>query len=91
MLSIAAFIHVTPQILVRGVNSHLIIGKERSPFTHTEPRTITLTGVRNDNPLSLGNQVILGSKAIGIFGNVSNPCYTLIIFIVVCSSVVITT
>lgn len=56
------------KILIRGPNAHLIIGSEESPFTHRA--VITLTGKRNDQPLSLSNTAQLGSKALGIFGNV---------------------
>ncbi len=58
------------QILVHGPNAHLIIGTEMSPFTHQV--TLTLTGRREDAILALARTVIVGSKAIGIFGNVSN-------------------
>ena len=58
------------QILVHGPNAHLIIGTEASPFTHHV--TLTLTGRREDDPLVLARSIIVGSKAIGIFGNVRN-------------------
>lgn len=60
--------------------ARMIIGTEDSPFTHNV--VVTLTGRREDNPLVLANSVIVGSKAIGVFGNVSNnvihqlQCYT---------------
>jgi len=46
----------------------MVVGAERSPFTHK--LMITLTGRRMDTPLVLPGRVILGSKAIGVFGNV---------------------
>ena len=56
------------QILVYGPNSRLIIGTEESPFTHQV--TVTLTGRKEERPLVLARGIIVGSKAIGIFGNV---------------------
>lgn len=49
--------------------ARLIIGTESSPFSHRI--VITLTGRREDAPLVLANSVNVGSKAIGVFGNVS--------------------
>ena len=57
------------QILILGSNAALIIGTQQSPFLHNVQ--ITLTGRRTDVPLALNNQLIVGSKAIGAFGNVS--------------------
>ena len=56
------------QILIHGPNAHLIIGEAKSPFSHLA--TITLTGKRDDQPLFLSSSMRLGSKAIGVFGNV---------------------
>ena len=58
------------QIVIQGANSHLIIGKESSPFQHKV--IITLTGQRSDLPTYLSSDMKLGSKAIGVFGNVGN-------------------
>ena len=49
--------------------ARMIIGTEISPFTHTV--VLTLTGRRQDTPLVLARSVVVGSKAIGVFGNVS--------------------
>ncbi len=46
----------------------MIVGTESSPFTHQ--LRLTLTGRRRDTPLVLARRLILGSKAIGVFGNV---------------------
>ena len=56
------------QILIQGPNARLIIGTENSPFTHDV--VLTLTGRRNDVDLPLTRTLNLGSKAIGVFGNV---------------------
>lgn len=48
--------------------ARMIIGTESRRFTHSV--VITLTGRREDVPLVLSS-VIVGSKAIGVFGNVS--------------------
>lgn len=56
-------------MLVHGVNSKLIIGEETSPFRHTV--IVTLTGVRGTPDYALSRRMNVGSKAIGIFGNVS--------------------
>ena len=52
-----------------GSNAALIIGTQQSLFQHS--LQITLTGLRTDKPMALNNEVIIGSKAIGVFGNVS--------------------
>ena len=57
------------QIIVLGSNAELIIGTQQSPFQHN--LQITLTGLTTDKPMVLNNEVIIGSKAIGVFGNVS--------------------
>lgn len=49
--------------------ARVIIGTESRPFSHHV--VITLTGRREDTPLVLANSVNVGSKAIGVFGNVS--------------------
>lgn len=46
----------------------MTIGTAESPFLNRV--TITLTGRRRDIPLVLTRGLILGSKAIGVFGNV---------------------
>lgn len=56
------------KILIHGPNAHLIVGSEGSPFVHSA--VITLTGNRGDQPISLPGNIQLGSKALGIFGNV---------------------
>ena len=56
--------------------ARVIIGTENSPFSHHI--VITLTGQREDAPLVLANSVNVGSKAIGVFGNVSYSVETLI-------------
>ena len=62
--------HPQPQILIQGPNARLIIGTEASPFTHHV--VLTLTGRRSDDDLPLTRRLNLGSKAIGVFGNVCN-------------------
>ena len=57
------------QVLVDGVNSKLVIGEESMPFDHNV--IITLTGVRGTPDYALSRRMNVGSKAIGIFGNVS--------------------
>lgn len=57
------------QVLVDGVNSKLVIGEESSPFDHNV--VITLTGVRGTPDYPLSRRMNVGSKAMGIFGNVS--------------------
>lgn len=57
--------------------ARLIIGTESSPFSHRV--VITLTGQREDAPLVLANSVNMGSKAIGVFGNVSGSTEMLIL------------
>jgi len=54
--------------LIQGPNAQLIIGTEDSPFSHNV--VLTLTGRRNDLNLPLTRTLNLGSKAIGVFGNV---------------------
>lgn len=49
--------------------ARMVVGSENNPFTHNV--VITLTGRREDIPLALANSVVVGSKAIGVFGNVS--------------------
>ena len=56
-------------ILIQGNNAHLIIGTSISPFQHRA--VITLVGNRNSDEISLSRNINLGSKALGIFGNVS--------------------
>lgn len=46
-----------------------MIGEESSPFDHAV--VITLTGVRGTPDYALSRRMNLGSKAMGIFGNVS--------------------
>ena len=46
-----------------------MIGEESSPFDHTV--IITLTGVRGTPDYALSRRMNVGSKAMGIFGNVS--------------------
>ena len=62
--------HPQPQILIQGPNARLIIGTEASPFTHHV--VLTLTGRRSDDDLPLTRTLNLGSKVIGVFGNVCN-------------------
>ena len=45
------------------------IGTAESPFQHRV--NLTLTGRRRDSILPLASGLILGSKTIGVFGNVS--------------------
>ena len=47
----------------------MIIGTAESPFQHRV--SLTLTGRRRDSILPLASGLILGSKTIGVFGNVS--------------------
>ena len=56
-------------MLVHGANSKLVIGEESRPFDHHV--IITLTGVRGTPDYALSRRMNVGSKAIGIFGNVS--------------------
>ena len=56
------------QILVQGSNAQLLIGSEDQPFQHNA--VITLNGRRDDALVALAPTMILGSKAIGVFGNV---------------------
>ena len=51
-----------------GPNSQLVVGEESSPFEHHV--IITLTGVRGTPDLALSRRMNVGSKALGIFGNV---------------------
>ena len=46
----------------------MTIGTAESPFQNRV--TLTLTGRRSDDNLALTSGLILGSKAIGVFGNV---------------------
>ena len=55
-------------MLVIGPNSKLVVGEEPSPFEHSV--TITLTGVRGTPDFALSRRMNVGSKALGIFGNV---------------------
>ena len=50
-------------------DSGMIIGTAESPFQNRV--TLTLTGNRGDRSLRLGGGLQLGTKSIGIFGNVS--------------------
>ena len=52
-----------------GFNGRLTVGEEGSPFQHKA--TITLTGRIGTPDLLLARDMNLGSKALGIFSNVS--------------------
>ena len=56
-------------ILIQGTNAHLVIGTPINPFQHKA--IITLNGNRFSEELVLSRTMNLGSKAIGIFGNLS--------------------
>ena len=56
-------------ILIQGLNAHLIIGTPESRFTHKA--VITLNGNRFSEEIILSRSMNLGSKALGIFGNAS--------------------
>ena len=56
-------------ILIQGINAHLVIGTPQVPFQHNA--IITLKGNRSSKVLVLSRTMNLGSKAIGIFGNLS--------------------
>jgi len=56
-------------VVINGVNSKLVIGEETEPFDHTA--IITMTGVRGTPDYALSRRMNVGSKAMGIFGNVS--------------------
>ena len=62
-------VFLVAQILVTGFNGRLVVGTEDSPFQHKA--TITLTGRRGTPDLALARNMNLGSKALGVFGNVS--------------------
>lgn len=53
-------------IIIIGNNSRFIVGQEGSPFQHEA--TIYLKGSRQMPNLALSRNVIVGSKAIGVFG-----------------------
>ena len=53
-----------------GFNGRLVVGTEDSPFQHEA--IITLTGRRGTPDLALARNMNLGSKALGVFGNVSS-------------------
>ena len=56
-------------ILIQGPNALLVIGTPQAPFQNKA--IITLNGNRFSKELVLSRTMNLGSKAIGIFGNVS--------------------
>ena len=61
--------YISSQILVHGPDSGMIIGTAEFPFQNRV--TLTLTGNRGDRSLRLGGGLQLGTKSIGVFGNVS--------------------
>ena len=69
MCNVFSACYPTHQILVHGPSARMVIGTAESPFQHRV--VLTLTGRRGDSVLSLTSFLTLGSKAIGVFGNVS--------------------
>lgn len=70
------FSYFTTQILIHGPSSQMIIGTADAPFQHRV--TLTLTGRRRDDILPLAPGLILGSKTLGVFGNVSGSSILLL-------------